>query len=311
MDLELLSDKDYANLFKPLHAFNELPFNRLNAALRDIPLQVLAFKSKKYKLGIIGGINGNRFKSPFSAPFGGFSYIKDDVSIQTIEGAADSLIEHCSALGLGGIDITLPPVFYHESFISKVDNVLFRRGFKLQQLDLNYAINVPASTDAYLEQIQYNARKNLNTALTHSFQFRKCSTEEEIITAYEVIKMNRQQRGFPLRMSLEQVLATIAHIKSDVFIATIDDQPAAAAIVFHVTAHIVQVVYWGDIAEYASCRPMNFLPYKIVAHYIDSPIQVIDVGPSTEHSNPNYGLCDFKESIGCAVSSKYTWSYNF
>lgn len=35
-------------------------------------------------------------------------------------------------------------------------------------------------------------------------------------------------------------------------------------------------------------------------------LKYLDIGPSTENSIPNYGLCDFKESIGCRRSLKYT-----
>jgi len=36
-------------------------------------------------------------------------------------------------------------------------------------------------------------------------------------------------------------------------------------------------------------------------------MRYIDIGPSTENSIPNYGLCEFKESIGCDISPKYTF----
>ena len=32
------------------------------------------------------------------------------------------------------------------------------------------------------------------------------------------------------------------------------------------------------------------------------------IGPSTESSIPNYGLCEFKESIGCEINQKFTFS---
>ena len=35
------------------------------------------------------------------------------------------------------------------------------------------------------------------------------------------------------------------------------------------------------------------------------------MGPSSENSYPNYGLGDFKESIGCKVSMKYSFSKGY
>ena len=36
-------------------------------------------------------------------------------------------------------------------------------------------------------------------------------------------------------------------------------------------------------------------------------VVILDIGPSTENGIPNYGLCEFKESIGCSVTMKYSF----
>jgi hypothetical protein len=33
----------------------------------------------------------------------------------------------------------------------------------------------------------------------------------------------------------------------------------------------------------------------------------VHIGIATENSVPNYGLCEFKESIGCKMAPKYTY----
>jgi acetyltransferase-like isoleucine patch superfamily enzyme/RimJ/RimL family protein N-acetyltransferase len=55
---------------------------------------------------------------------------------------------------------------------------------------------------------------------------------------------------------------------------------------------------------------MNFLAYKIFEYYSDLNYKFIDLGPSSENSVPNIGLCDFKESIGCDVTLKKKFLYN-
>lgn len=122
--------------------------------------------------------------------------------------------------------------------------------------------------------------------------------------AYDVIAQNRSERGFPLRMTWEQVLETIQLVKADFFLVKKEQTSIAAAVVFHVADGIVQVIYWGDLPQYAECKTMNFLSYRLFEHYKNQGVKMIDIGPSTEDSIPNYGLCEFKESIGCEVRIK-------
>ena len=49
---------------------------------------------------------------------------------------------------------------------------------------------------------------------------------------------------------------------------------------------------------------MNFLSFNVFQYYKNQGIAIIDIGPSTENSIPNHGLCEFKESIGCDISIK-------
>jgi hypothetical protein len=67
------------------------------------------------------------------------------------------------------------------------------------------------------------------------------------------------------------------------------------------------VIYWGDINGYSELRPMNYLSYKVFEHYHNSDIRIVDIGPSSEQGVPSYGLCNFKESIGCVTTLKPTF----
>ncbi|GFI54142.1 hypothetical protein IMSAGC022_00753 [Alistipes sp.] len=106
-------------------------------------------------------------------------------------------------------------------------------------------------------------------------------------------------------MTWEQVKDTIAYISHDLFILDIDEEEVASAIVFKVTDNINQVIYWGDLPGFADKRPMNLLAYTIYEYYWHLGLGFLDIGPSTMNGIPNYGLCDFKESIGCTTSNKF------
>jgi hypothetical protein len=292
----------------PYHIFGSAAFNHINEDKAE-SVHYLLFKDGKYRLGIIGGVRNNHFVSPFSAPFGGFSFLQEDVRISYIDEAVQLLTAWAKAKGLSRINITLPPFIYQESFLSKQINSLYRNDFTIEKTDLNYAYDLRQFNENYPASTWYNARKNLKIALANNFSFRLCETADEKETAYNIIKQNREARGFPLRMTWQQVQLSASLIPADFFLVFNSEAlPVAAAVVFHLKPGVVQVIYWGDLPEYAGLKTMNFLSFKVFEYYHQLKLEIIDIGPSTENSIPNYGLCEFKESIGCGISCKFSLS---
>ena len=58
-----------------------------------------------------------------------------------------------------------------------------------------------------------------------------CNSREVEIKAYEIIKENRESRGYPLNMSLGQVMATIKLVKHDMFMVECGGKQIAAALI--------------------------------------------------------------------------------
>ena len=50
---------------------------------------------------------------------------------------------------------------------------------------------------------------------------------------------------------------------------------------------------------------MNYLSFSVFEYYKKLGIHIVDIGPSSEDSVPNHGLCEFKESIGCDIIPKF------
>jgi hypothetical protein len=309
MELQRLSADAYKAIFPaPYHVYNSVAFNQFNAERLGLELHCLAFKTKKYRLGLLGIVQDGVFKSPFSAPFGGFSFVKDEVRIQHLDQALEALQEYWHAQGVSKIEFTLPPLFYSPSFLGKTCNALHSHGYVVTQMELNHSVHLAGQTiERYQQTFRRNAQKNLSIAVTKDFSFSVCETEEEKRLAYDVIKQNRFTRTKPLRMTYEQLVQTGSIIPSDFFLVRLAGEPVAAAIVFQVSKGIAQIIYWGDLPELSSNRTMNYLSFQLVQFYLDKGVQVIDAGYSTEDSVPNYGLCDFKESIGCSAYPKLSF----
>ena len=304
MEIVEVSGKEYQNIFdKPYHIFISTSFVECNRFKYD-EIHYLFFKESKVKLGIILAEKENVLCSPVSAPYGGFNFTKSNISISTIESAVELLIDFGQKSNKH-IEITLPPLFYSADFLTKCLNVFERSKFQTKYIDLNHQLYL--NFQDYIIQLDSNTRNKLNLSLKLPYNFFKATNTNDIDRAYQIIKKNRESKGYPLRMTLENVLDTIKIIPADFFILELSGEDVAAAQIFHVSKDIVQIIYWGDVPGYGESKPMNYLAYKLYEFYKEKNIKIIDIGPSTEHGIPNYGLCEFKENIGCSISPKYSF----
>lgn len=300
-EYEKLTDKN--NIF-----YNRTEFSELNKYKVDKINYLLACDKKNRFAFTLGSVKHDAY-SPFSAPFALPLILRENMSIAYYEKFVDLLEDWLISNDFIKVKIILPPTIYNESEVSKWINTFFRKNYFIENVELNQFLDL--SKDNYMEMLQYNARKNLNIALSSELDFVKAISEEEYILAYQVIKSNRDSKGYPLRMSYEQISNTLSIVRHDVFLIKKGKVPIASAFIFAVTEDIVQIIYWGGVLEYSQYKPINYLAYMLTKYYQDKNIKFIDIGPSTENSIPNVGLCDFKDSIGTKTCCKYLISRKF
>ena len=218
MEIHELSHNDYKEAgIKPYHVFGSAHFNELNRSNCE-ELFYLGFKKGKFRLGFIGGSREKGLFSPFSAPFGGFSYISSDVRLQYIEDSIKSLKQWAVDKQFSSISITLPPSFYERDFISKQINCLWREGFEISKIELNHSFDLESFDDSYADNIRSNARKNLRIAFKAGLEFSLCTNVDEKMLAYDIIRQNRAGKGYPLRMTWKQINETAGLISADFFL---------------------------------------------------------------------------------------------
>ena len=137
MELSRVSAKEYKNSFDVVfHVFNTVEFSELNSDKCE-SLHYLLFIDKKVRLGIVLGERENMLLSPFSAPFGGFTFVKSNTRLEYLEKAVKLLEDYASKTGFL-IKISLPPSIYAPSFIAKEIGIFERSRFGVQHIDLNY-----------------------------------------------------------------------------------------------------------------------------------------------------------------------------
>lgn len=290
------------------HLFNSMEFAQLNAAKCDAVHYLLCGDGRKWRMGMILGERGERLLSPFSAPFGGFTYNKD----QTVE-----VVEACAALvadygrGLGkSVEIFLPPGFYDEAMLVKVECALVRRG-RLMYADLNYHYDLRGITEANWQEVtasrmNQKARRKMRDAMAMeaTVELLDRARRADVERMYAVIAANRAWKGYPLRMTLDDVARTVALAEAEMIVMTLGGRDVAAALVYRVAQGVMQVVYWGNVPGCDGMNVMHRFAPEVFRICAGMGAKILDIGPSSEGGVPSEGLCFFKESIGCTPRLK-------
>lgn len=305
MQIIELSPSEYKKVVtNPFSKFDTVEFNELNKHKVD-EVKYLVFNDGKNRFGLIAGIKNGEFKIPFSAPYSCFTPISQDNKVICYTESCSAMVEYAKKNNLKKIRITLPPIVYMEDHIQKLYNGLYISGFAIKGCDLNFHYNLENFSENYEMNIDQKARQKLRAAIKNNLSFEKT---DDIETVYKIIKENRESKNYPLWMTIENIKDTQKIIKVDFFLVYDENRrPVASAIVYYVTVDKLQVIYWGNANDSDNLKPMNFLSFKIFEYYFNNKMKFFDTGPATEFSIPNFGLCDFKQSIGCNISLKVTF----
>ncbi len=290
------------------YSYDKIWFHKLNEKKVE-KIVGFWFEKPRIKACLIGGIRENCLLFPYSSPFAMIETLKECKN-EELESFIEEIDIFACKNEITQVKVKLPPMIYDEPNITKCLGAFLRDNYQVCELELNFQIEVE-DEEHYKNRLHRNGRKNLNHALEQNFCLHYCFTENEKYTAYEIIRVNRQSKNYYLSMTWDEVKNTIRYMEHDFFILTLNGKNIASAIVFKVTDDIWQVVYWGELPGQDDARPMNYLPYALCRFYKEKGIRVLDIGPSMLNGKPNYGLCDFKESIGCTVSSKFVLRKEF
>ena len=306
-----VSSTEYKNYNFESHIFNNPNFIEFNKE-KCSKIIFLIFKDSKVRFGMPIGIKENIIKCPFSAPFGGIAYKNQKIKSNAFYLALEALKFYGKLNNYDSIELFLPPSFYDPDNHAKFLTAALMAGYNIDFIEINHSYNLDHFNDDYLSSINYGARKALNIALSKELNFSICISDIEKINAYNIIKQNRNEKGYPLKLSVDEIFDTVKFIKSFFFEVQIPDGTGiASAICFEVQKEIIQVIYWGNLTRYNEYKSINFLSYKLFNFFKKLNYKIIDIGPSSENGIVNFGLSDFKEGIGCDKHLKFHLTNTF
>lgn len=290
--------------------FNEPDFAELNKDKVDEVFYLILMRENSARFGLIVGKSGDEMRTPFSAPYSYPVSIINESKQESIDAALETYESYCIEQGIESIRFIFPPLFYDEHLLSGWVNAFYRNNYKVQNLDINYSLNLEKlnlDEDAYGQLITQKGRKGLRRAEKSGLEIIKCETDNDYKEAYEIIKIGHDSKGFPVKMSFSQLMDTMKLVRHDAFIVKKDNVGIVAEVLYRINDRIVQGIYTGTHPDYLNCNGMNLLTWFTIKYYGERGYKILDKAISSEDSIPNYGLCNFKESVGCERSLKYSF----
>lgn len=292
--------------------FNEPDFTELNKDKVDDIHYLILKKGNSDRFGLILGEKNGIAKSPFSAPYAYPVVIGSGARVEAFDEALEAIEQYCLDLKISEIRFTFPPFLYDEDVLSVWMSSMYRRDFVPLNIDINYTLDLGRLNVAeYQQLITKKGRSHLRKALNSNIEVIECVDEAAIKEAYDIILQNHTAKSRPTHMTLEQLKQTFELVPHDIFLARLDGEGIASMIYYAVTKEIVQCIYSGYLLEYSNSGVMNLLTWYAIQYFGNKGYKYIDRAIATEDSIPNYGLCDFKESVGGKRSLKCSFYKKF
>ena len=288
--------------------FNEPDFTELNKNKADEVRYLIVYKGESPRFGLILGIQDKIAKCPFSAPFSYPVIIGSSAHVEAFDEAIKAIDQYCMDNEIKEIRFTFPPFIYDENTLSVWTSAMYRDSYEPISIDINFTLDLIAlNRDDYEMIIPKKGRSHLRKAKASGIQIIRCVEIDDVAEAYDIIVKNHDAKGFPTHMSFQQLEDTFAIVPHEVFLARLDGKGIASMIYYETTKEIVECIYSGYLLEYTNSGVMNYLSWYAIKYFGDKGYKYIDRATAGKDSIPNYGLCDFKESIGGKRSLKYTF----
>lgn len=302
-----VSESEYYNLFHiDPHPFISKDFIALNSH-KVSSVRRLVDSDEKARIGLIAGQKDDTLLSPFSAPFGGFHFRKDNQYIGEIESFIKGLQDFIRYENLKEIQIVFPPDIYHVSFNTKVVNTMLRSGFVMATPDITNWVDLTNFSGQFQDR---KAGAYYRQAIRNNLTFKILSDNPEQRIGYDIICENRKTFNRPIFMQFDD-LKQVEELWPVDYFGVYEERGdmIAAAVFYRGIEGITQGIFIGDTLQGRKLRSLDFLLFNIYNYYKSLKIFAIDFGISSENGIPNEGLLRFKESHSNISSLRYKLSW--
>jgi hypothetical protein len=250
-------------------------------------------------------VEAGHYRSPRRGTFGSFEF-RETLRMEAVEGFVDEVERVLKDSGANVIEILEPPAILDPPKAAVLYNILCRRGYQVQIVELDCTMAVDKAT--FLEKAEYSRRKRINKCLREGMVVRQLDSSL-CPQIYEVIAQNRAAKGFPLSMTCEAILKMneVFPDRMVFFGAFAKDTLIASSICINIGRGMLYVFYCGDLPGYEKLSPVSLISQGIYDYARANGFSLMGIGTSTKDGIPNYGLISFKREMGCTESLKLSF----
>jgi hypothetical protein len=247
--------------------------------------------------------------SPYQMAFGGIEGSKN-LHYKDILEFIEFFLSFCKQTPLHNLKITFYPFSYHAQINYITSQILLLQGFEISKSELTHFINI--SSTNFEEILHLSEKRKLKKCIQAGFTFEKLE-KFDIDNVYGFIKDCRIRRNHPISMSLETFRKTVVQFKDKYFVFVVkhNEQIIALTVAIVINQDILYNFYPADHAGYLVYSPIVMLMQGLYKFCQENQFRLLDLGISTENSNPNLGLIRFKENLGSQSCLKLSFYKTF
>ncbi len=252
-------------------------------------------------------IEPSTYRSPYRGTYGNISF-KEELDLQLKNNCIDELLLFLKSKNVKKIEIVAEPFSHNIHNSSSLFTIYLSKGFTITNQEINHTLEV--TNEPLIEKMMRNNKKRLNKCEREHFVFEQVHSNEDIETVYQTIKENREGKGYKVSMTLPQIMEMYKLFPENMFFfkASQNGNDAASSICLKLNNTVLYVFYWGDRKGFEQYSPVVYLANGIYNFAQKNQFKLIDVGTSSIHGEPNYGVATFKENLGFSISPKLTYT---
>ena len=288
--------------------FNTAPYRLLQSPSGWHSFFVIQSKEKKAVAGIHFYVEENVAQSPLRAPFGSVD-CADDLSSQVLFEFLLFVEGEIRKAGVRKVVIKHSPASYAPRREALLQTFLLNLGYRATHAETGATIPVIGKFEEHLDPWE---KRKLKQALASALECRQL-TSDQLDTIYHFILASRNQKGYSLSMTLEEIRRVAEKFPERYLLFGVyqDDQLVAAGISIVVNDRVLYNFYSAHDSAYDHLSPVVFLIEGLYSYCTLYNLMLLDLGTSAVEGRPNFGLLDFKMRLGGIPTPKLTFEKTF